>query len=517
MKTKYMGAIVMLAGIFAGGIVFAQTAAPANAGGPNIQYPVAALGNCGSKDACRTYCNDSSHVNACLTFAEENNLMSPDEVAAARKFIAAGSVGPGGCTSPEACKAYCNDISHINECVSFAEKTGILPPDQLAEAKKVQAAIARGIQPPPCGGEDACKIYCSEPSHMEACITFAEAAGMMTPQDSQNADKMLAAIKKGVYPPPCNGPDACNAYCAEADHVNQCTAFAVAAGMMTPQEAEMAQKTGGKGPGGCIGREQCNAFCNNPDNQQACFNFAKNNGLIPAADLQQMEQAQKMNEQAIENAPKAVINCLSAALGSSVLQQIKDGQIMPSQSIGAAMRQCFSENHPQGGPTPPSGTMPGEQFTSGTIPNMPPGGGEFPQSRGYGPASGTFQNMPPYPQGQIPAGGPQCEPGAPCNQGSMPPCPSGQNCGNFQGNGFTTGTGPMPFPPNGMLSPSGSQQQPPQGSYPYNGQMPPIQSGTPSFPPPATSSPSSFRGGPEQANILSVFGSFIKNLISSGH
>lgn len=298
----------------------------------SVPFPVAELGNCKDKDACKTYCDATDHIDACLAFAEKNNLMSQDEIAMAKKFAAAGSKGPGGCAGKDACENYCDEVSHIDECVAFAEKTGMLPPEQLAEAKQVQAAIAKGVKPPacsgrkecdaycsnashakecvafgeasgflkgkeledaknmlaaidngavppPCGNREACDSYCSEPDHIEACMTFAQAAGFMTPEEAQNSEKMIEAFKKGVQPLACKGKEACDSYCAEPAHTDECIQFSVAAGFMTAQDAEIARKTGGKGPGGCSSKEACTAFCGNPDNRQTCADFAKSAGI----------------------------------------------------------------------------------------------------------------------------------------------------------------------------------------------------------------------------------------------
>ncbi|MDP2665578.1 MAG: hypothetical protein Q8P23_02975 [bacterium] len=331
MKNKLLSAGILGIGLIVSSLIltngaFAQTAED------SIQFPVAELGDCKDKEACKVYCDDADHIDACLAFAEKNNLMSEDELATAKKFMEAGGKGPGDCTGKESCEAYCNDINHIDACIAFAEKAGILSPDKLAEAKQVQAAIAKGIKPPACNGKkecdaycedsshmkeciafgeaagflqgkdledakkvltavengatppackgkEACDAYCSDRTHIEACMTFAQAAGLMTPEEAQNSQKMLDAIKKGVMPPNCSGKEGCDTYCAEPAHTDECINFAIAAGFMTDKEAEMAKKTGGKGPGGCIGRDACDTFCSNQDNQQTCMDFAKENGF----------------------------------------------------------------------------------------------------------------------------------------------------------------------------------------------------------------------------------------------
>jgi len=166
----------------------------------DIQYPVSQLGNCTSETDCRSYCDKPENITACLNFAEQNNLMSKEEIEMAKKFSAVGNKGPGGCTGKDSCETYCNDISHIDECVSFAEQNNLMPPDKLREAQKVRDAIKRGAKPPACGSKKSCDSYCEDPSHMEECITFASEAGLMEGKEKEDAQKMLSAMKKGIKP-----------------------------------------------------------------------------------------------------------------------------------------------------------------------------------------------------------------------------------------------------------------------------------------------------------------------------
>lgn len=190
---------------------------------------------------------------------------------------------------------------------------------------------------------------------------------MLQGQDLENAQKALTAINKGVLPPPCRGQEECQTYCSDPPHIDACVNFAVAAGMMSQQDAEIAKKTGGKGPGGCASKDQCDAFCNNPDNQQTCFNFSKDNGLIPPEELQKMQEGQKQTQQALENAPSQVLDCLNSALGSDTISKLKSGELMPSQDIGEKMSQCFSKMGSQNGQS----GQPGQPNQTG---QMGPGG-----------------------------------------------------------------------------------------------------------------------------------------------
>ena len=428
-----------------------------------IQYPVEELGNCENKADCKAYCDKPKNSDACLDFAQKNNLMTEQEIKVAKKFLSNEIEGPGGCTAKDSCEAYCNDINHIDECISFAENNNLIPPEELEEAKKVQAAIKRGAKPPPCGNKKQCDIYCEEPEHMEECIafgieagfihgkeledvqkmlqavrrgvkpppckgreacdeycsspdnmevcmTFAMEAGFMSEQEKADSQKMLQALKKGVKPPPCKGREECDAYCGQEEHLKECMNFAVAAGFMTEEDAKMARKTGGKGPGDCKGKEECETFCNNPDNQQTCFNFAKDNGMIPEEDLKKMEAGQQQIKQSFEQMPVEAEECLNSAVGADMVEKMKSG-FMPPREMGEKMRECFQKIGP------PQEGRPGE---SGMIPpagQTGPGGCKTPEEcKSY--CESNPQNCQQYP-------GPNGQ------QQGLPPC-QGDNFQNIQ-------------------------------------------------------------------------------------
>ncbi|KKW23837.1 MAG: Single-stranded DNA-binding protein [Candidatus Kaiserbacteria bacterium GW2011_GWA2_52_12] len=330
MKTIYIQAGIFVAAL----VMVAAVAGFVVASEADIQYPVPELGNCADKDACKAYCDTSAHMSACISFAEKNQLMSLEEINSAKKFMENGSKGPGDCTGKDSCETYCNDISHIDECVAYAEQTGIMSPQDLAEAKMVQSAISRGVKPPPCKnkkqcdaycedpanmkvciafgeeagflkgeelnqakkmltaidngatpppckGKEACDAYCSAPENMEVCMNFAKAAGFMSPEEAANSEKMLNAIRQGVKPPACKGDAECRTFCSQKEHVEECIAFSVAAGMMSEKDAQMMRETGGVGPGGCSSKEECEAFCGTPENQNACEDFGREHGMMP--------------------------------------------------------------------------------------------------------------------------------------------------------------------------------------------------------------------------------------------
>jgi hypothetical protein len=411
----------------------------------NVQYPVAELGGCKNEADCKAYCDKEENKEFCFEFARKNNLMTDQEIKAAEKLMSGKLNGPGGCDSKESCEAFCNSMDVIDECVEFAEKNNLLPSNELEEIKKVQSALKRGVKAPPCKSKTECDAYCEDPSHMEECITFgAEAgflqgkeledaqkmlqaikkgaipppcrgkedcdeycnnpdnmekcmtfameAGFMSEQEKADSQKMLQALKKGVKPPNCKGKEGCDVYCNQEEHFEECMSFAEAAGFMSAEDAVMARKTGGKGPGGCKGKEECEAFCANPDNQETCFNFGRDNGLIPEEDLKKMEEGKQQMRQGLEQAPAEVIECLNSTMGQDAVEKMKAGTAMPSRDMGDKMQNCFQqnmgprqgENQNMQGPAVCNGKSPEEcKFRPGPgVEN--PGGQMMPQQAGPG-------------------------------------------------------------------------------------------------------------------------------------
>jgi hypothetical protein len=257
---------------------------------------------------------------------------------------------------------------------------------------------------------------------MEECIVFGKEAGFIQGKELEDAEKMLRAVKRGVKPPPCRGRDECDAYCSEAEHFEECVNFAEAAGFMTAEEAVLARKTQGKGPGGCRNKDECEAFCQNPDNQETCFNFAKENGLIPEADLKQMEENKQKLRESLNQAPRVVLDCLNLLLGSDLVEKIKSGQALPPREANDQMRACFEKmRSPAGeegrGQMPPGQTGPGGcqspaecQAFCENNPQECQNFGPQPEGPARLPPAESFQNPPegfPPPPDQFPPAEPQ--------------------------------------------------------------------------------------------------------------
>src|SRR3989344_1626998 len=286
----------------------------------------------------------------------------------------------------------------------------------------------------------------------------------MSEQEKADSQKMLQAIKKGVKPPSCRGKE-------------ECMNFAEAAGFMSAEDAEMARKTGGKGPGGCKGKEMCEAFCNNPDNQETCFNFAKDNGMMPEEEIKKMEEGRQQMKQSFEQMPAGVEECLNNAIGADMVEKMKNG-VMPQRDIGEKMQGCFQKMGP-----PPG--QEGQNFQPGPGQENP-GDQIMPQQAGPGGCKGP-EECQKYCESNPEA----CKNFGPAGQNNqqgpgpsqMPPC-QGENCQY----------GP---PPQGTMPPEGIQPQPPDNfQQPPAEQQPAPSDNLPPPPPPpgAFFKPESFLG-----------------------
>lgn len=305
-RTLHQAIFIILGGALCASVIAMSGSFIAHAQEDTIVYPVAELGNCENKSACKQYCAGTEHIEACIAFAEVHGLMKKEEAEVAKKFAHSmqENGGPGGCSDVGSCRAYCENIEHIEECLAFAEANGHSDSD-VEEGKKVAAFLkSGGTLPGGCTSRQSCEAYCSEADHMDECIAFAERAGLEMhepdgrPLSIEQMKKVRDLMKNGETPGACRSREQCESYCEDPEHAEQCLAFAERAGFMPKEEIERARtmmRDGG--PGGCRGRAQCEEFCRNPENQEACMQFAVEHGMMPPQDMERMKEMRRQFEE----------------------------------------------------------------------------------------------------------------------------------------------------------------------------------------------------------------------------
>lgn len=329
--------IVLCGAVAAGAIVTYAQENPLE----NITFPIAELGNCENEDSCKAYCDDLSHMRECVAFAEQNGLMSARDARSARALADAGTIGPGGCNSHDSCHAYCENVENINECLAFAQERDVYDDEELEEVRAIREALEEGAAlPGGCTNKGECAAYCEKPEHVNECLAFAEDAGFMEPDEVEDARRMAEFLAAGDTPGECRTEKECENYCSKDEHIQECVLFAEELGLISPQEAEVIRKTNGEGPGGCKGAA-CATFCEKEENQEACFVFALENGLIPEAELREMEEGIAPLRKDVAEAPEEVKRCLQKSLGADILQRIQSPTFFPDQKTVDAIDSCI--------------------------------------------------------------------------------------------------------------------------------------------------------------------------------
>ncbi len=325
-----------------------------------ITFPVPELGNCASKTACKSYCDESANLEACIKFAKSRGLMNKDEAERAEKFASKvqQGAGPGGCRTPRDCEAFCRDINNIETCVQFAEEQGFKG-ENVEQGKKVLAYVKAGGQMPGgCTSKESCEKYCGDFSHAEECFAFAQKAGIaQVPRDVPGRaegrfeggippgqfQKFIEAVKTGATPGGCKSKDECEAYCSGGSNFEECLAFGERVGFVDSEQAAKIRRAGGKGPGGCDSPRACETFCNNPANQEACFKFAEENGLLRKEDVTRAREGMIQLRAGLEQAPPEVAACVKSVLGEDLLRDIESGKRVPGPEVGDRLRRCFEK------------------------------------------------------------------------------------------------------------------------------------------------------------------------------
>src|SRR3989344_5834237 len=186
MKLKYLFGLT----IFAASFFIISQAQAANL--DKITFPISELGNCGSREECRTYCDLSENLDSCLAFAENQNLMTSEELGKARdyaKLMKSNVTFPGGAKNPAQAREYCEDPDHMEECMAFAEKHGFMSKSEAAEARKFRSITKSGETPGGCKTREECESFCQAEANFETCLEFAKKHKMVSSKEIETFKK----------------------------------------------------------------------------------------------------------------------------------------------------------------------------------------------------------------------------------------------------------------------------------------------------------------------------------------
>jgi len=195
-------------------------------------------GGCANFGECEAFCNNPANDEECFDFAVEHDLFGGDAEEIERFKTLRETEGPGGCRGFE-CKAYCDGPGHESECLDFAVEHGLIRAEEAQRIKGFMQATLDG-GPGGCRGR-ACEEYCNNPEHRDECFTFATENNLLSPEELAEIEKFRGIEEKIATdggPGGCRSENECRIYCTDTTHFNECAAFAVQEGFLDPAEAE---------------------------------------------------------------------------------------------------------------------------------------------------------------------------------------------------------------------------------------------------------------------------------------
>jgi len=181
--------------LFIGLIIFLGISGYAFATLEDVVFPIPELGNCSSKEACRRYCDQSTNMETCVTFAQNNKLITSERAAQAKRFIRSlREGGPGECKTLETCQRYCANTANAEECLTFAQRNNLRPAQELEKARRIVEAL-KEAPPGSCANLERCREYCEDANHAEECLKAAERFKLLEQSKLQQLRKVQDALK----------------------------------------------------------------------------------------------------------------------------------------------------------------------------------------------------------------------------------------------------------------------------------------------------------------------------------
>lgn len=149
-----------------------------------------------------------------------------------------------------------------------------------------------------CQSESKCRTYCDDPANTDQCLDFAVKNGLMTTEEARVAEKFLKGEIEG--PGGCKDKGECEAYCDNIKNIDECVDFAQKENLLPADKlqefkgVQAAIKSGIQPP--CESKSQCEDFCEDPANMSSCIEFGEKAGILKGKDLEDAKKMQKAIE-----------------------------------------------------------------------------------------------------------------------------------------------------------------------------------------------------------------------------
>lgn len=112
--------VLLFVGVFVGP-AFGQEASSSGEKKFNITFPIAELGNCGSVEECKAYCNEVANQQACMDFAKARGLKKKEQKGLNQELLEKAKAFLG-CDSAQACREFCQQEANFEKCSMFARE-----------------------------------------------------------------------------------------------------------------------------------------------------------------------------------------------------------------------------------------------------------------------------------------------------------------------------------------------------------------------------------------------------------
>jgi hypothetical protein len=146
-----------------------------------------------------------------------------------------------------------------------------------------------------CQSEEDCRDYCERFENAIPCLDFAEEHGILPQEEIDAARRMIGIIGEDGGPGGCTSEAECDTYCDDPANIEECIIFAREHDLIPADELEeidqvLAAVRRGAIPPRCHGREECDEYCSRPENIEECIEFSIAAGFMSAEEAEMVRK-----------------------------------------------------------------------------------------------------------------------------------------------------------------------------------------------------------------------------------
>lgn len=140
-----------------------------------ITFPIPELGNCGSFNECRNFCEDAQNKDVCINFAKKKGFYKEHKTDEKNAILNAAK-HELGCDSEDSCKQFCGEQQNWEKCGEFAKKHKLSGGQVEDSSKKDILEKAQNFLG--CDSYQSCKNFCQQEANRKRCDEFAKLVGL---------------------------------------------------------------------------------------------------------------------------------------------------------------------------------------------------------------------------------------------------------------------------------------------------------------------------------------------------